>query len=419
MSSSYRPGKKSKRNHPHQPSQSPSHVTSATSAGASSFIALHHPEKPSARAQGHEGKSRDWTTSIALPSSIVLNAQTMELRAWLVGQDFPSSVGQIARTCAIFCVTEIVIYNDNLPSTTLNTNPMASGSQNASYKPRGKYRDPTEGGADSASSGAQQDGEQGQDDPATFLARILEYLETPQYLRRALFPLHPSLRLAGLLPPLDLPHHLRRDDESPYREGVIVQTPSSAQGSLSNKRRNASDSSALLVDVGLWDPVHVDATKLGIIPELNSRVTVRMPKDEQSYADLISPSTPTLEQGLYWGYSVRVAPSLAHVFSSGPYASEGGYDLSIGTSERGVSVQDVLEQIPEFQHMILTLGPLSGLELVIASDPRINLGAKEAGDMFDHWINVIEGQGSRTVRTEEALPIALARLKHVLESKGI
>ncbi|KDE09394.1 hypothetical protein MVLG_00300 [Microbotryum lychnidis-dioicae p1A1 Lamole] len=409
-SASNRPGKKARRNHSHQPSQSSSHVTSATSAGASSFIAMHHPEKPSARAQGHEGKSRTWTTSIALPSSIVLNAQTMELRAWLVGQ--------IARTCAIFCVTEIVVYNDNLPSTTTNTNPMASGSQNASYKPRGKYRDPTEGAENSTSGGGAQ--QEGEDDPATFLARILEYLETPQYLRRALFPLHPSLRIAGLLPPLDLPHHLRRDDKSPYREGVIVQAPSSTQGSSSNhKRRNGFDASALLVDVGLWDPVYVDATKLDVIPELNSRVTVRMPKDEQSYADLISPSTPTLEQGLYWGYSVRVAPSLAHVFSPGPYASEGGYDLSIGTSERGVSVQDVLDEIPEFQHMILTFGPLSGLELVIASDPRINLGAEEAGDLFDHWINVIEGQGSRTVRTEEALPIALARLKHVLERKGI
>ncbi|SGY62631.1 BQ5605_C007g04715 [Microbotryum silenes-dioicae] len=409
-SASNRPGKKARRNHPHQPSQSSSHVTSATSAGASSFIAMHHPEKPSARAQGHEGKSRTWTTSIALPSSIVLNAQTMELRAWLVGQ--------IARTCAIFCVTEIVVYNDNLPSTTTNTNPMASGSQNASYKPRGKYRDPTEGAENSTSGGGAQ--QEGEDDPATFLASILEYLETPQYLRRALFPLHPSLRIAGLLPPLDLPHHLRRDDKSPYREGVIVQAPSSTQGSSSNhKRRNGFDASALLVDVGLWDPVYVDATKLDVIPELNSRVTVRMPKDEQSYADLISPSTPTLEQGLYWGYSVRVAPSLAHVFSSGPYASEGGYDLSIGTSERGFSVQDVLDEIPEFQHMILTFGPLSGLELVIASDPRINLGAEEAGDLFDHWINVIEGQGSRTVRTEEALPIALARLKHVLERKGI
>lgn len=29
-----------------------------------------------------------------------------------------------------------------------------------------------------------------------FLMRILQYLETPQYLRRALFPKHNSLRLA-------------------------------------------------------------------------------------------------------------------------------------------------------------------------------------------------------------------------------
>lgn len=29
---------------------------------------------------------------------------------------------------------------------------------------------------------------------AAFLARLLQYLETPQYLRKALFPMHSSLR---------------------------------------------------------------------------------------------------------------------------------------------------------------------------------------------------------------------------------
>lgn len=96
----------------------------------------------------------------------------------------------------------------------------------------------------------------------------------------------------------------------------------------------------------------------------------------------------------------------------------------------------------------MTLGPLSGLELTIAADPLIPLEAEEASDLFDHWINVVEGQGSRTVRTEvglfffttlglhggrrtvsddlplicwvqEALPIALARLKSTVERQGI
>lgn len=52
------------------------------------------------------------------------------------------------------------------------------------------------------------------------------------------------------------------------------------------------------------------------------------------------------------------------------------------------------------RHLLLTLGPLSGLELTIAADPLIPLGAEDAADLFDHWVNVVEGQGSRTVRTE-------------------
>lgn len=87
---------------------------------------------------------------------------------------------------------------------------------------------------------------------AAFLIRILKYLETPQYLRKALFPMHNSLRfvvclfqsdapflpltaflillrllvraylcctLQGLLPPLDAPHHLRKHEWGSYREG--------------------------------------------------------------------------------------------------------------------------------------------------------------------------------------------------------
>ncbi len=78
-------------------------------------------------------------------------------------------------------------------------------------------------------------------DGNTFLARVLQYLETPQYLRRQLFPMHPDLKLvgellvsgslfhhclfSGLLNPLDCPHHMRQDDDVPFREGVVLDRP--------------------------------------------------------------------------------------------------------------------------------------------------------------------------------------------------
>lgn len=69
-------------------------------------------------------------------------------------------------------------------------------------------------------------------DPNLFLARVLQYLETPQYLRKALFAKHADLRLVGVLNPLDCPHHMRIDDQAKYREGVVLDRPtkSKAQG---------------------------------------------------------------------------------------------------------------------------------------------------------------------------------------------
>lgn len=81
-----------------------------------------------------------------------------------------------------------------------------------------------------------------------------------RYLRKALFPVHSSLRHAGLLPPTDMPHHLRRDDASPYREGVIIE--------------NYFNDSTIYVDVGLNEPVQIP-TSQSIPP--NTRVTVQMP----------------------------------------------------------------------------------------------------------------------------------------------
>ena len=72
-----------------------SHPSAATAAAAASFIETHHPEKPSARAQ--ESAARAWTVSVAIPGSIVLNAQTQELRGWLVGQ-----VGPFPSKCVYF-----------------------------------------------------------------------------------------------------------------------------------------------------------------------------------------------------------------------------------------------------------------------------------------------------------------------------
>ena len=96
-----------------------------------------------------------------------------------------SETGQIARAAAIFQIDEVVVFNDSSPSA---------------------LKDPKW-------------------NPNVFLARILQYLETPQYLRKALFPMHPDLKYAGLLNPLDTPHHMRIDEPAKFREAVVLKRP--------------------------------------------------------------------------------------------------------------------------------------------------------------------------------------------------
>jgi predicted SPOUT superfamily RNA methylase MTH1 len=91
---------------------------------------------------------------------------------------------------AVFSIDEVVIYDDRPSETRVQ--------------------------------GVDLDDYTGETDPAHFMTHILSYLETPPFMRKTLFPLHPNLRSQGLLPSLDMPHHPHKDEWLPYREGMTV-----------------------------------------------------------------------------------------------------------------------------------------------------------------------------------------------------
>ncbi|XP_041001037.1 putative methyltransferase C9orf114 isoform X2 [Juglans microcarpa x Juglans regia] len=223
---------------------------------------------------------------------------------------------------------------------------------------------------------------------AAFLVRILRYLETPQYLRRALFPMHNSLRFVGMLPPLDAPHHLRKHEWAPYREGVTLKERSTGSGTL--------------VDVGLSKNIVINQ-----VMEPHKRVTVAMGIDRNLDADLpreiVSSSKPREEAGIYWGYRVRYASNINSVFKDCQF--KGGYDHIIGTSEHGQIVNSSDLTIPTFRHLLIAFGGLAGLEESIEEDN--NLKGKDVRQVFDLYLNTCPNQGSRTIRTEEAIFISL------------
>jgi predicted SPOUT superfamily RNA methylase MTH1 len=244
-------------------------------------------------------------------------------------------------------------------------------------------------------------------DANLFLARVLQYLETPQYLRKALFPFHPDLKYAGLLNPLDTPHHLRADERSVYREGVVMSKPVGAGGQ------------GCWVDVGLKREAF-----LGTPLAPGVRVTVEIDaKDTHAKKRLtgraVSPSVPWDKLGTYWGYNVRVAPSISGVWTGCPFP--GGYDLCLGTSERGTScVDDADFSLRPFKHLMVVFGGVLGLEEAVACDESLTVKKDDTNLLFDEYVNTCPAQGSRTIRTEEALLISLAALRpHMIKAAAL
>jgi predicted SPOUT superfamily RNA methylase MTH1 len=293
-------------------------------------------------------RNKNYTLSIVIPSSIVDNAQSKELRTYLVGQ--------IARTAGIFKVDEIIIYHDIL----------------------NKKLDK---------------------DYINFFVTNLQYLETPQYLRKTLFPKSDDLVLSGLMNPLDSSHHLRIDEWCPYREGCVLNRP-------------VKNNEGSWVNIGLTKDCKIN-TPL----EEKTRVTVKL--NEKGFSNSLKyytgeavSMTEPKESGLYWGYAVRVATSFNEIFESSYY--EGGYDFIIGTSDKGedYTTADFSEK-RKFKHGLIVFGGLQGIEGMLESDEHYK--NNDAKSIFDVYLNTCVSQGLRTIRTEEAILISLAVIRPKLD----
>lgn len=143
--------------------------------------------------------------------------------------------------------------------------------------------------------------------------------------------------------------------------------------------------------------------------EQGVRVTIKMepakPGQKKMRGTIVSPITPKLENSMYWGYTVRLAKNFSEVFSACPYGKK--YDLIVGTSDKGKSVDEMKPR--PFKHVLVIFGGLQGLEAVVEADETLT--ASESSKLFNIYLNTCPTQGSRTIRTEEAILISLAALQ--------
>lgn len=272
--------------------------------------------------------------SIAIPASVV--SDTPHLR------EKTAKIGLIGRASAIFKVNEIIIYPD-IP--TVN-----------------------------------------QTKEAILSSLLLNYMETPQYLRKRLFGLRPELEYAGILPPLRTPHHPldRRTQDlktGTFREGVTL----------------SKTNEGIIVDIGVDAPALLNDSDVAIgqrltvrIIEVGDRAQVRLANRE--------------EVPFYWGYTVDIEKlSLAKI------VKKREFDLVIGTSRQGVSFKEVESEmgkrVKTASKVLVAFGaPSKGLQQILKTE-----GVK-LEDLADFVVNMVPGQGTETVRTEEALIASLAIL---------
>jgi predicted SPOUT superfamily RNA methylase MTH1 len=213
-----------------------------------------------------------------------------------------------------------------------------------------------------------------------FLIRdLLTYAETPQYLRRLIFPIMPNLKYAGMIPPLRTPHHPLGSDNPLFREGFVLK----------------SGKGVSRVEIGLREPVEVAAE----LP-INKRMTLR------HIGERWVPSSKS-EVPHYWGYETRLE---LKTLSALMRAGSNGY--VIATSRLGKPLSTVAGEIQAAltweKHVSILFGsPGEGLNEILARE-----GAKPE-DFSDVVVNMIPEQGTATVRTEEAVAITLAVMRAI------
>jgi methyltransferase len=262
---------------------------------------------------------------IGIPDSFLLESQSLLEKS--------IKVSYLARAASIFRVNQIFIYRD------------------------------------SSTKFSSRDGE--------IIKTILEYLDTPPYLRKKLFQHMPILQYVGMLPPIKAPHHKAKISLKDLKIGEV------RVGSISKIN------SVKYADVGLDKLVEIVKTNSDF-----KKIMVRITSVEPCIRGI--EVTKEQLQG-YWGYSVVYVNSLKELIRTFKP------NEIIMTSIQGRSISDKVfssflgHEIKFIKELLVVFGsPKSGLKGILKSE---NVQISD----FPFVINMFPNQGTETIRVEEAI----------------
>jgi hypothetical protein len=254
--------------------------------------------------------------SIAIPDS-ALSDESLKV-------DKTRKISEIARACAIFKINTIYIY---------------------------------------------QDGSNKED--RNLMLLILKYLDTPQFLRKRLFPKMNDLKFAGVLHPLKIPSHITPADAKKIKKGDVREGIT-----VSFKGRK-------FVDVGINQLVQYFGHE-----NIGKRTTIQFKSGYPKFE--VKPITKE-EAPAYWGFTIKERANLFSLISEWK-------GLAIITSKKGKTATK--EQISKYTNstspVLLVFGsPEKGVHQI--------LGGKMSNLQNSKTLNFFPNQATETVRLEEAL----------------
>ncbi len=276
--------------------------------------------------------------SIFIPDSFLSETSDLKIKT--------SKIGVIGRALALFKIDQIVIYKDL--------------SQNDD-----KYVT-----------------------DADFMADVLGYMDTPQYLRKKVFPIRSELKHVGILPPLRTPHHPTESDlkVGDYRQGFTVKR---------NKKGTYIDI-GMKSDSGMKGMENLAFCKeqLSVNKVFSFRVT-KLAKEV-----IVTPDEP---DDVYWGYkTLSTHKSLKNSLKLvNP-------DFVVETTRYADTINSIFNEFEE------KLDKVDNIAIVFGG-PYSSISEDLSGFSWDLVkLNTIPSQGTETVRTEEAVISTLSIINMLL-----
>lgn len=203
------------------------------------------------------------------------------------------------------------------------------------------------------------------------LVTILKYLETPQFLRKRMFPKMNELKFAGVLHPLKIPSHIlpanpKKVIGGSVRDGIVV--------GLKGKR---------FVDAGIHHLIPYFGKK-----QVGKRITIRF---KEGYPNFSIKEILKDEVEGYWGYAVKERSNLSSLLVE-------WNGNTILTSRKGkiATREHIAKYVRSDKPVLVVFGsPEKGVHEILGGSMKKIQNAKT--------MNFFADQATKTVRLEEAL----------------